>query len=289
MAIVINSGHIAADPIVRESGHESHPGKSLVLHLNNVSKSASSILKDLQKYCTCVSDPALLDVIKIIGFSHDIAKSTTFFQEYLHNPIIQFDPFLKSHSTLSSIYAYYVTEHRDIDDDFLSFLIPMLIQGHHGKIPSPRTVINRIKEHRRELEEQLKHVLHVDELDCATNSENYPRFLSSKDLLNNYRLIDFHYKLKVPFDLSVKKFAQSLKPFFIANMLFSILIDADRLDAAELDVKERSPIDSQLVADYIDRIEKEALHKFGDGDNDLPSSCLQISPWSYTILKIILV
>ena len=109
-------------------------------------------MKDLQEYCTCISDPALVEAIKIIGFSHDITKSTSFSQEYLHNPNIKFNPCLKSHSTMSSIYAYYVTKNKGIDDIFLSFLIPMLIQGHHGKIPSSGTVIKRIEDHREELE-----------------------------------------------------------------------------------------------------------------------------------------
>lgn len=226
------------------------------------------MLKDLQEYCTCISDPAFVEAIKIIGFSHDIGKSTFFFQEYLHNPNIKFNPFLKSHSTLSSIYAYYVTRNKGIDDNFLSFLIPMLIQGHHGKIPSSSTVIKRLDDHREELKVQFRNVLYVDEIDYATDSEKYPNFLNSKKILE-YQLYDFHTKLKVPFDLSIKKYGQSLMPYFIANMLFSILIDADRLDAAKLDVKKRSPLDYQLVSDYIDRIEKETLQKFGDTSSNI--------------------
>jgi CRISPR/Cas system-associated endonuclease/helicase Cas3 len=112
-------------------------------------------------------------------------------------------------------------------------------------------------------------VLHVDEIDYTTDSEMYPNFLNSKKILNDYRMIDFLTKLEIPFGLSIKKYGQSLKPYFIANMLFSILIDADRLDAAELEVKERSPLNYQSVVDYIARIEKETLQRFGDTSSNI--------------------
>jgi CRISPR-associated endonuclease Cas3-HD len=127
------------------------------------------MLKELQECTACLSDPQLLDIIKIIGFTHDTGKCTSFFQEYLHNHDIKFNPFLKSHSTLSSIYAYYATRHRNINNNFLSFLAIMLIQGHHGRIPSPSTVVKRIEEHRKELEQQFKNLLHTEELDTALN------------------------------------------------------------------------------------------------------------------------
>jgi CRISPR-associated endonuclease/helicase Cas3 len=52
-------------------------------------------------------------------------------------------------------------------------------------------------------------------------------------------------------------------------MLFSILIDADRLDAANLDIRERYHLDPRLITNYINRVEKESLQKFGDKINSI--------------------
>ena len=156
-----------------------------------------------------------------------------------------------------------------MSNSFLSFLAIMLIQGHHGRIPSPSTVVKRIEEHRNELEQQFKNLLHTEELDAALNCESLPNFLNAKSVLNDYNAAAFHNKLKIPFDIAVQKHEQSLKPYFIANMLFSILIDADRLDAADLDVRKMYDMDPQLIANYINGIKKESLQKFGDKLNSI--------------------
>ena len=107
---------------------ESHRGRPLVEHLKCVSELAVLIIKDLQRYSPCIADPRFTEALKIIGLSHDIGKSTIFFQEYLYDK--KHDQFLKSHSTLSSLYGILACRNI-LKDDFLSFINFILIKVNH--------------------------------------------------------------------------------------------------------------------------------------------------------------
>ena len=238
---------------------ESHPGKPLVNHLNNVSKVANSILDDMQKYYPFFQHKSINQTLEIICLTHDLGKSTSFFQEYLYGKKPE-DSFLKSHSTLSSLYCYYIC--KDIvNDDFFSFISLMAVQGHHGIIPNPSQVIKRIYNHSNELKKQFNNIKYIDEIDFFLIEKLYPKFRDCNSILNCLNKLDLKRR---SFILSLAKLDQ-LYPYFIINMLFSILIDADRIDAANLNydkLKILSPnIDTISIEKYIKKIENKAKAK----------------------------
>lgn len=239
---------------------ESHPGKPLGKHLRGVSESATVIIKELQNYCSCISDPKFIAMSKILGMSHDVGKGTIFFQEYLHK-IGKHGQFLKSHSTSSSLYGYYACK-KILDDDFLAFATLMLIQGHHGGIPSPNSAVTRVHSHREELKQQVSSILHMEELDTILQTENLPAFSECKNII---RPVGELHKMKEAFDLTSKK-TFSLRPYFQLNLLFSALIDADRMNAAEIEIQPRSSIDYTSIADFAGRVNKENKERLGDSN-----------------------
>lgn len=236
---------------------KSHPDKSLAEHLKGVSELAITSLKELQYYCPCISDSKLLAVAKILGMGHDVGKGTTFFQEYLHK-VGKYDQFLKSHSTSSSLYGYYACK-KLVSDDFLAFATMMLIQGHHGRIPAPSSVVKRIHIHREELKQQVSSIQYPQELDAILTAEGLPAFSECANLV---KPIGELHKMKMDFDASTAKIS-SLKPYFQLNLLFSSLIDADRMDAANIDRQGRALIDHASIVNFIKETEEKNKEKLG--------------------------
>lgn len=236
---------------------KSHPGKPLAEHLKGVSKLAITTMKELQSYCPCISDPKFAAIAKILGMGHDVGKGTVFFQEYLHK-VKRHDQFLKSHSTSSSLYGHYVCK-KLLKDDFLSFATMMLIQGHHGRIPTPSSAVKRIHVHNEELKQQISNIQHPQELDAILTTEDLPAFSECTALV---RPIGELHKMKVSFDMEAEK-ANSLKSYFQFNLLFSALIDADRMNAADIDAQERASIDHSSIVNFAKEIEEENKRKLG--------------------------
>ena len=234
---------------------ESHPGKSLIEHLKRVSKSAGVIIKEMQSYCPLLSDSKLVEAANIAGISHDVGKGTTFFQEYLHGK--KGDPFLKSHSTLSSLYDYHACR-KIFNDKFFPFATLLVIQGHHGIIPSPRAALIRLHNRKEMVKQQINSIKHIDELDRLLTTENLPAFIGCKSLLGS--AADLH-KMKKEFESAIESMPP-LRPYFMINILFSALVDADRMNVAEsMNVGEnmnvgRSPINYDSIKNYVNATEK---------------------------------
>jgi CRISPR-associated endonuclease/helicase Cas3 len=188
-------------------------------------------------------------VAKILGMGHDVGKGTTFFQEYLHG--IRRDPFLKSHSTSSSLYGYYACK-KLLNSNFFAFATMMLIQGHHGGIPSPSSVVKRIITHDKDLKQQFNSIKHPRELDTILIAEDLPAFSECTSLVKPIEL----HSMKKAFDAEVEK-VNSLKPYFQLNLLFSALIDSDRMNAADISVQERATLNYVSILAFAQKIEKE--------------------------------
>lgn len=236
---------------------ESHPGKLLTKHLKEVSQLAVVLIKSLQSFCPCINDSRLIEAIKIIGLSHDLGKSTIFFQEYLHGK--KHDQFLKSHSTSSSLYGYNAAR-KNIDDDFISFVTLIIIQGHHGKIPSPSDAMVRIHSHKDKLKQQIDAIKYPEELNNFLNYEGIPEFSDCKHIVDSGA--SALHRMKKTFDISVKNM-KPLFAYFIVNMLFSALIDADRMNAAGIEIQKRANINYESVLNYVNKIEENNSQKLG--------------------------
>ncbi len=168
------------------------------------------------------------------------------------------DPFLKSHSTLSSLYAYYACN-RILQNNFFSFCTMMIIQGHHGFIPSPSTAIKRLFEFREKILQQIDSIGHLGELDRMLQAANLPTFSDFKKTL---MLKDLHTK-KLSFQRE-KPQLDKLGNYYLINVLFSTLIDADRTNAANLEFPTRTEINEENIVEYCKKIETENTNKLGE-------------------------
>lgn len=234
---------------------KSHPCKPLADHLKGVSGQTVKAIENLQRYCPCMSDPDFLTVAKILGMGHDVGKGTIFFQEYLDG--IKQDPFLKSHSTSSSLYGYHACK-RLFNNNFLAFAAMMLIQGHHGGIPSPSSVVKRIVIHDDDLRQQINSIKYPQELDAILTAEGLPAF---SECVSMVKPIELH-NIRKDFDVEVLKI-NSFKPYFQLNLLFSALIDSDRMNAADIGAQERITLDYESIIAFAQKIEEENKKNLG--------------------------
>ena len=241
---------------------KSHPKKYLIDHLQEVSSLGLSIKDDLISYPLLRNylDKGIIDeIIRIICITHDLGKGTLFFQNYLMGKL-PVDNFLKSHSTISSLYAYYSTE-KLLIDNLLPFITLMIVQGHHGMIPSPSSAIIRIYKHREQLMKQFENYKHKDELDSVLAKNSLPKFLECRSLIETIKI----------FNEIRKRFVKELEhinglyPYYLTNILFSILIDADRIKAANINsqLKISNNININKIQQYIDMKERDNAEKFG--------------------------
>lgn len=237
---------------------ESHPGNPLQKHLSEVAENTVRIVRELQSICHFLVGNDVLTAARIIGFCHDIGKSTSYFQDYLHTHKIIGDPFLKSHSTSSSLYGYFVSS-KHVSDQFLGFLTMMLIQGHHGKISSPKDSVLRIFKYSEQLKRQIDSVQNKEELSSILSKQSYPSFVECKPLATAH--LSFH---KSRGDL-VRHLEEkiSLKPYFLSNLLFSALLDSDRMNAAGIMIQERADIEGGHITRFAEKIDRENKARLG--------------------------
>lgn len=225
---------------------ESHPGKLLTQHLACVAESACNKISNLRHLQLLVSRP-YEKLAWITGISHDIGKSSIYFQDYLHTKNFS-DPILKSHSTVSSLYALIVSM-KKLDDADFPILGMMIVQGHHGRIPSPSEAVNRIIAHSLKLKQQLTNVHREEDLAHFLRGLNLPDYTNVMTMVNRAVLLELLRRGE-----GWKK-EHSLSRYFTTNLVFSALIDADRMDAGSVTSPPRVSVNVGMVDDYCDKIE----------------------------------
>jgi CRISPR-associated endonuclease/helicase Cas3 len=182
----------------------------------------------------------------IAGISHDIGKSSVYFQDYLRTKQFS-DPVLKSHSTVSSLYAL-VTSMKKLGDTDYPLLAMMIVQGHHGRIPSPKEAVKRIIAHGPKLKLQLTNVHREPDLARFLEGLGLPEYSSVMAAVNKTALLNLIKR-------SERWNHRSLLSYFATNLVFSALVDADRMDAAGVTSPPRSTVDAGKISAYCDNIE----------------------------------
>lgn len=238
---------------------KSHPNKLLIHHLEGVASSSNSIFEEISGQISFeIMMPDLERSAYIIGSSHDIGKGTSFFQNYLTGRSITFDPLLKSHSMISSHYCSWVIMNdihiSDENRDFLAVAASLAIQGHHGYLKSPINYLTRLYDFINEknlMSKQIDAFERINEVERITG------------ILGLRSFVEFSYKWEEHYDSFrhilrkltrslAKRFKDFQQPYFIVNLLYSILLDADRMDAANMSRPKRIHLNSGTVRSFVE-------------------------------------
>lgn len=244
----------------------SHPNRLLRDHLSGVAEKSESLVKSLLEICgqdLLLSGPTLQSMAHLMGTAHDVGKATQYFQDWLPpSKIRPRDSMLKAHSRLSSLYGYFAAAKLFSDSEYgciIPSFVSLSIQSHHGALESPTTAAakNLDWEH---IAAQISAIRNSDELDEILEGAGLPTFSNFESQARPEVLR--HLKTQATINREMKRlFREELTPFFVLNLLFSVLIDADRMDAAGLSFSERQRITSSLSA-YVAQLSNQSrLHK----------------------------
>lgn len=214
----------------------------------------------------------------IIGVAHDVGKATHYFQDYLPPKKIRpKDSMLKAHSTLSALYGHFAAK-KLLQGSEYSNLIPsfvsLIIQGHHASLQKPSITASKILERRDDIADQISAIERRDELDAILQEAGLPKFSEFEAQADSEILNHLRAQTVISHEIT-KAFGKDLTPFFLVNLLFSVLIDADRMDAAGLPFSERREIAPNTVAVYVaqlsstSRLYKNANQTVADGRDEL--------------------
>lgn len=176
----------------------------------------------------------LKEVLETIVRFHDLGKYTSYFQNYLlkQQPI---NRNLKQHARFGGYAAY---QFQKEPKDKLSIITLYLIFLHHGKLIDLDDLPGKIDfDAKRVFEEQLTDIKSkIAEVKEASSIQNLEVFLQFPDE-NEVRRLVRHWIVKRP----------NIEDYFLINYLFSLLIEADKLDASDTPVYCRIPLPSDLV------------------------------------------
>lgn len=205
--------------------------KLLIDHLQGVRDKA---FQNKFQHLSFSDNGSLDELLETICWLHDLGKFTTYFQTYLLRPE-DADRELKQHSAFGAFGAFNYLESKNSETALLAWY---LIKMHHANLrnldeaiepdgywePSHREIFDK----QREALNPLEDLLEVFKLEAS-----HLKFLSADDLY-------------APFKKDFKRKA-AIERFFKVNYLFSLLIEADKLDASDSSVHKRKSINPASV------------------------------------------
>lgn len=227
------------------SGLFSHPGengsskgaKTLEEHLVNTCALAEKFASE--KNIFLCSKEYLVNVAKITALLHDIGKATSFFQDYL------FKKYKKSrlsrHSFLSAICVWgtlnKLVEKRQIEEDktfegFTPLLGFFAVLKHHGDLEAAQDMIVLSEDNIELCYQQIESIdkkrfdILISNISCICPKIKF----ITKDILKEF-VSSIESSLKKFKSIFRKLEDTEMKFFFMLNLLYSILLDADKTEA----------------------------------------------------------
>ncbi len=176
---------------------------------------------------------------------HDFGKYTSYFQAYLLGKSA--DRTLRSHARIGAHLAFQTCS-EDIQPGLPAFLAYFLVLHHHLNLRAPATSADKlftsseIEEITEMLEAQIQSLQQAlplirSELGLPTLSPTLP---GPKEMGRSMRML--------------KKEGTQVEHYFLINYLFSLLIEADKLDASDTGLHVRQPLPYDAVDLYLHQI-----------------------------------
>ena len=240
---------------------KSHPNKLLEDHLKNVANFSKSSFNSL----IFENNELFAEIAYIIGLSHDFAKSTSFFQDYI---ITGNSNENKAHGFLSAVFTYFAVESYLIKNNItfeknLAIISYIVVLHHHGNIKNIPTLDdyheNKFKS--KPITNQIK--------DLSNFNNDFKLFYNDYDIILEQFFEDIDdISERITDDLFDFDYDVTLEYYFLILLFYSVLLDADKMDASESNFINRELIPSDIVDEYkinhsfnskgINRIREEA-------------------------------
>lgn len=222
---------------------KSHPENYLEDHLENVATFSKSSFLSLN----FINNELFSEISFLIGLGHDFSKSTSFFQDYLltHNK----NEFT-SHSFISAIFTYfvvnnYLNENNILFDSNLAIISYIVVLHHHGNL---RDVPSLVDYHDTKLDSKLVKTQINDLINQEESLElfyNYYSITLENFFSNFYEICEEISDKLFNFD-----YETDFNNYFIILLFYSVLLDADKMDASKTETINRNSIPSLIVDEY---------------------------------------
>lgn len=254
------------------SNLHSHPDKKLIVHLKNVAEKCVLIFKiNSLNLVNFYSENEWDYLMYIYGFSHDLGKATSYFQDCLFEKDIKEKIRMKNrhvtnHSLFSAVICHFLISeflenHTHIKNSDFASILPFLfflsIKKHHGNLKNAVPVndeqdeLNCDYEH---LQTQLD-AIDVNELEFLFNHlnlklDNIFDFNKIKQLnINTY----FEKKIQRHYKRLWRKLDKKLDYYFFYQFIYSILLYSDKNDVVFNKKNSNGfckTINENIVSDY---------------------------------------
>jgi CRISPR-associated endonuclease/helicase Cas3 len=242
----------------------SHPNKSLIQHLEAVADSAEKAIASIP-WTDATLGQMLQHVARIIGLYHDIGKGTTYFQEYLAGNM-NFNKQLKNHALLSSIATFIALQHylsssswgSPQDREIMASIGYYVVRQHHGDLGEDILEALSVEDKNQLLHKQIaaldtNYFVNLPYWDVVSQAfANSSTLFSDDDVLP---LLEARESL-LNWKEERLKGEPDLDFYLISEILSSVLLNADKLDASETSV----PLRPQIQLSTIDAFRRQ---KFG--------------------------
>jgi CRISPR-associated endonuclease/helicase Cas3 len=187
----------------------------------------------------------LSELVDEIAKYHDLGKYTPYFQTYLlENGKI--DWLLKQHAKFGAYTLY--EKYRSADKITDALWAMFVIVHHHGNLTDFCLLKRLVEEDSDDNRIFLKQYESIRKIGSGY-------FAQIEDELSETEIEPFiKYPDKRSFRRAVKSFLKnsvSIEAFYVVNYLYSLLIEADKLDASNTEIYERKPLTIDTVDSYL--------------------------------------
>ncbi|MDP4146889.1 MAG: CRISPR-associated helicase Cas3' [Bacillota bacterium] len=236
---------------------KSHEDSYLINHLKFVGNRAKELIqnKDLK---FSYNKELLESAAEVMGYSHDLGKGTSFFQQYLEDMIkygkSSVEDKLKSHAAISALICY--NNLRKVDEE-LALIGYVVVKRHHGNLNNFRDESNitnlEIRDQKKLIAKQYNAL--SEEIRNICN-ELALEFLELQDLIT---LMDEIYENLEEYNCNLED-NKDFEKYILFKYLFSVLIYADKEHAI---FREKNNISYEIPPTLIDDYK---LKKFRNSD-----------------------
>lgn len=214
----------------------SHPDKLLADHLKDVVWLSHCFLKEKEVSLLPAADAFLISTIN--GIAHDLGKATRFFQEYLSAPealkeILRSKPHTH-HGLFSAICGYYLAKEVFVgheNGDLYALVSFLVIRRHHGNLQDimDETIIS--PDEAKILVEQCQ-AIDEKEFNLLCQELTTGDFSFSLTYEQVARWVEEILEEKLRLKARQVRRQRGLAPYFLVNFFYSLLVDADKTEAA---------------------------------------------------------
>lgn len=270
----------------------SHPGKPLEQHLEAVATSAEQAVASIP-WTDAALGRTLQGVARLIGLYHDVGKGTSYFQRYLawniekaHGEKVaapEFDGQLKSHALLSAVAVYIALKQYLAQASWGN-------EEQHALLAAIGFYV--VRQHHQDLEDNLVAELSVDYRHNLLHKQ--VEALDAEYFANLPYWSDVYHVLSDPsalwldsevaplvdgrdsiFDWNPERFRNTpdLRFYIISLVLFSSLLDGDKLDASNTSLSQRASVS-------ISSLDAFRLQEFGES-SAVQNDMNMLREWAY--------